>query len=413
MERPKRLSQAFIKGVKQPGRYGDGRGSYGLSLVVRTSADGGLSKSFVQQLRRVDRSTVNLGLGSTETRTLQQARETASDNYRRLRDGEEVRQPRGLPLAKVMPTLREVTERWFEVSRKNWKGEDTERLTRQRLENHVAPLLDARVDRITRQHILDALLGIQAAPTRDRVQKYIRGIMGHAVLREWRLDNPVDDALRAALSTKRLSKHHKALACAEIADALAKADAQPGWPFVPLALRFVALTATRSGEVRGARWDEFDLDARIWHVPAVRMKAAKAFDVPLSLPALAVLRRAEELADGSGLVFPSTHGTVVDGGRLSEAMRLCGDATVHGLRSSFRTWAAEEGIERDVAEMVLAHALGTSTELAYKRTDYFQRRIDVMEQWAAVVEGLAVVPRDVVYRREAGVAPPMPPCGRR
>ena len=387
MERPKRLSQAFIKGVKQPGRYGDGRGSYGLSLVVRPNADGGLSKSFVQQLRRADRSTVNLGLGSTETRTLQQAREAAFDNARRLRDGEEVRQPRGLPLAKVMPTLREVSERWFDVSRQNWKSEGTERLTRQRLENHVAPLLDARVDRITRRHLLDALLGIQATPTRDRVQKVIRGIMGHAVLREWRLDNPVDDALRAALSTKRQPKHHKSLASGAIADALAKADARPGWPFESLALRFVALTATRSGEVRGARWDEFDLDARIWYVPAVRMKAGKAFAVPLSLPALAVLQRAEELADESGLVFPSTRGKPLTDGRLCLAMRLCADATVHGLRSSFRTWAAEEGIERDVAEMVLAHALGTTTELAYKRTDYFQRRVEVMERWAAVVEG--------------------------
>ena len=388
MERPKRLSQAYIKGLKDPGRYGDGRGGYGLSLVVRTSADGGLSKSFVQQLRRADRTTVNLGLGSMATRTLQQARVAASDNYRRLRDGEEVRQPRGLPPAKVMPTLREVAERWFDVARKNWKTGDTERLTRQRLENHVGALLDARVDRITRQHILDALLSIQATPTRDRVQKAIRGIMGHAVLREWRLDNPVDDALRSALSTKKLSKHHKTLACAEIPDALAKADAHPGWPFVPLALRFIALTATRSGEVRGARWDEFNLEARIWHVPAERMKAGKAFSVPLSLPALNALRRAEELADGSGYVFPSTHGTVMDGARLSEAMRLCGDTTVHGLRSSFRTWAAEQGIERDVAEMVLAHTLGTATELAYKRTDYFQRRVEVMERWAAVVEGL-------------------------
>ena len=388
MERQKRLSQAFIKGVKQPGRYGDGRGGYGLSLVVRTSADGGLNKSYVQQLRRADRSTVNLGLGSSDSTTLQAARERALDNFRRLRNNEEVRQPRGLPPAKVMPTLREVAERWLDVRRTHWKGEGNERLARQRLANHVAPLLDVRVNRITRQNILDTLLSIQATPTRDRVQKVIHGIMGHAVLREWRLDNPVDDALRAALATKRQPKHHKSLASGAITDALAKADARDGWAFVPMALRFIALTATRNGEARGARWDEFDLTLRIWHVPAERMKASKAFDVPLSLPALNVLRRAKELIDGSGLVFPSPRGTVMDGGRLSEAMRFCGDTTVHGLRSSFRTWAAEEGIERDVAEMVLAHALGTSTELAYKRTDYFQRRVEVMERWAAVVEEL-------------------------
>ena len=389
MERPKRLSQAFIKGVKQPGRYGDGRGSYGLSLVVRPNADGGLSKSFVQQLRRADRSTVNLGLGSTETRTLQQAREAAFDNARRLRDGEEVRQPRGLPPAKIVPTFLEVAEKWFELSRQNWKSDYTELLTRQRLENHAGPLLGVRVDHITRQHILDALLAIPAAPTRDRVRKCIQAIMGHAVLREWRLDNPADDALRAALSTgKKQTKHHAALPCADIAPALAKADARGGWPVVQLALRFIALTATRSGEVRGARWDEFDLDARVWHVPAERMKAGRAFDVPLSLPALNVLRRAEALTDDSGLVFPSTLGKPMDAGRLSEVMRSSSGSTVHGLRASFRTWAAEQGIDRDVSEMVLAHALGTSTELAYKRTDYFQRRVEVMERWAAVVEGL-------------------------
>lgn len=398
MERPKRLTQAFIKGIKQPGRYGDGKGGYGLSLLVRARADGGLSKSFVQQLRRYDRSTVNVGLGSTASKTLQQVREAALDNARDLRDGkeirrrrvgEEVRHPHVPPLAKTAPTFREVAEKWIELTRNNWKAEKTERLTRQRLENHVSPLLDVQVDRITRQHILDALLGIQSTSTRDLVRKCIHSIMGHAVLREWRLDNPADDALRAALLTGRKQpKHHATLPCAEIAPALAKADARRGWPFVSLTLRFVALTATRSGEVRGARWDEIDLDARVWHVPDERMKAGRAFDVPLSLPAMNVLRRAEELSDGSVYVFPSTFGKPMDATRLSESMRAsCSGSTVHGLRASFRTWAAEQGIERDVAEMVLAHALGTATELAYKRTDYFQRRVEVMEQWAAVVEG--------------------------
>ena len=389
MERPKRLSQAFIKDVKRPGRYGDGRGSWGLSLMVRPRANGGLSKQYMQQLRRSDRSTVNLGLGSAERVTLQQAREAAFDNARRMRAGEEVRQPRGLPPAKIVPTFIEVADRWIELSRENWKDADaTERLIRSRLVNHVPGLLHVPAGRITRLEILDALLNIKAIPTRDRVRKYIQGIMGHAVLRELRLDNPVDDALRAALTTgKRQPKHHAALPCAEIAPTLAKADARTGWPFVALALRFVALTATRSGEVRGARWDEIDPDARIWRVPADRMKAGRAFDVPLSIPSLNVLQRAEDLADGSGYVFPGTFGKPMDAARLGEVMRAWSGATVHGLRASFRTWAAEEGIERDVSEMVLAHTIGSATELAYKRTDYFQRRVDIMGQWAAVVEG--------------------------
>ena len=400
MERPKRLSQAFIKGVKVPGRYSDGRGSYGLSLMVKSSADGGLSKSFTQQLRRRDdRTTVNVGLGSTESTTLQAAREAAIDNFRDLRDGKEIRRrrvaeemchPHVLPLAKTAPTLREVTEKWIELSRQNWKADKTERLNRQRLENHVPTLMDAPVDSITRKNILDALLLIHSISTRDRVRKCVHSIMGHAVLREWRTDNPADDALRAALSTgRKQQKHHPTMASSEITVALAKADARGGWVFAPLALRFVALTACRSGEVRGARWDEFDVDDRVWHVPAERMKASRAFDVPLSVPALNVLQRAEELADGSGLVFPSSLGKPMDSSRLSETLsRSYGGSTVHGLRASFRTWAAEQGIERDVSEMVLAHALGTATELAYQRSDFFKRRVEVMERWAAVVEGL-------------------------
>ena len=138
------------------------------------------------------------------------------------------------------------------------------------------------------------------------------------------------------------------------------------------------------------------------------MKAGRSFDVPLSLPALNVLRRAEELSDGSGYVFPSTLGKPMDAGRLSEVMRACSGATVHGLRASFRTWAAEQGIEGDVSEMVLAHALGTSTELAYKRTDYFQRRVDIMDEWAAVVEGHAAHGK-VALAAARGVAPQRQP----
>ena len=104
MERPKRLTQQFIRTVTEVGRYGDGRGSYGLTLLVKPRADGGLSKTYAQQLRRADRKAFSYGLGSTETRTLQQAREAAFDNYRRVRDGEDVRQPRDPALAKNVPT---------------------------------------------------------------------------------------------------------------------------------------------------------------------------------------------------------------------------------------------------------------------------------------------------------------------
>ena len=386
MEKPARLSQAFCRTVKEPGRYGDGRGSNGLSLLVRLNARGGLTRSFVQQLRRRDRTTVNLGLGSGEQTTLQQARQKAMENARRLRDGQEVREPRGLPPAKLVPTLRAVAEGWYDLNRSKWKGDGNERLIRQRLENHTKLLLDRRVDAITRPDVLDVLRKAEQGSTRDRCLRYLRSIFDYAILGEWRNDNPADNAVRSALKgSKQQSKHHESIPYGELPGALAEVDKRGGWPITALAVRFVSLTLCRSGEVRGARWDEIDREARLWSIPADRMKSDRAFVVPLSESALEVLRCAEELSDGGDLVFPSTSGNVMNAARLSEAWP--GDSTIHGLRSTFRTWAAEQGIDRVISEMVLAHEVGSATELAYQRYDYLMQRVALMERWAAVVEG--------------------------
>ena len=389
MNRPERLSQGFCRSVQQPGRYGDGRGGNGLSLLVKERAHGGggMTKSWLQQLRRRDRSTVNLGLGSLETVTLQRARERALENAQRLRRGEEVRQLRGLPTA--APTLRSFAEEWFNLHRSGWKTDANERTIRQRLGTHAATLVDRPITAIARKDVMGALLKMEGATTRDRLFRNLRDIFNFAIVSEWRNDNPADDAVRTALATRgrQPTKHRAALPVGEIAAVLAKVDAHANWSLVSLALRFVALTACRSGEALGARWDEVDLTARTWTIPAERMKSSRPFVVPLSGAAIALLDRARALADGGPFVFPSTVGKPMDATRLSKAMATCSGATVHGLRSSFRTWAAEAGIQREVAEMVLAHALGSATELAYQRSDFFVARTAVMERWAAVVEG--------------------------
>ena len=409
MQRPKRLSQGFIRAVTEPGRYGDGRGGYGLSLVVKPLLDGsGLGKRFAQQIWRADRTTVNLGLGSAHAKSLAQARQEAFENAKRVRAGEPVREPRA-SLAKAAPTFARAAEAYLDLNRANWKGDSNERLVRQRLELHMKPLLDKPVDAITQQDLLALLGKMPSIQTRDRCLKVLRAIIALAVAREWRADNPAD-AVRGALPTARKApRHHDAVAATEIAGVLARLDDHAGlWPPTANALRFVALTACRSGEVLGARWAEVDLDARTWTIPSDRMKSERPHTVPLSGPALAVLRRAADQADGSGLVFPSTLGKQQDGARLSEAMRACAGGTVHGLRASFRTWAADQGIERDVAEMVLAHAVGSATELAYKRTDYLLRRVAVMERWAAVVEGRAPQAEVLPFRCRERVATDTP-----
>ena len=150
-------------------------------------------------------------------------------------------------------------------------------------------------------------------------------------------------------------------------------------------MRFLILTAARSGEVRGARWSEIDLAARTWTVPAERMKGRREHVVPLADAALAVLRDAEAIRDDTGLVFPSARGKVAIDSVMRLLLRDLGiAAAVHGFRTSFRTWAAERtNTPREIAELALAHAVGSTVERAYSRSDLPDKRRTLMNKWAA------------------------------
>ncbi len=153
------------------------------------------------------------------------------------------------------------------------------------------------------------------------------------------------------------------------------------------ALEFTILTAARSGEVMGARWSEIDLEAGTWTVPAERMKAGVKHRVPLTAPAVAVLNAVQGL--DRTFVFPSRRsGRSISDKSLRTALDTAGGAsvTVHGFRSSFRDWAGEcTAFPRDLAEMALAHSVGDATERAYRRSDLFQRRRELMDAWAGYV----------------------------
>ena len=146
-------------------------------------------------------------------------------------------------------------------------------------------------------------------------------------------------------------------------------------------MRFPALTAARSGEVRGAKWREMDLESATWVVPASRMKSSKEHRVPLSSPALVVLERASGFRGrGRGLVFPGIQGKMVGAavfGRLLNDPKI--DCSPHGFRSSFQSWCSDEGIERELAEQALAHAVGSQVEQCYACSDVLERRREVME----------------------------------
>ena len=194
----------------------------------------------------------------------------------------------------------------------------------------------------------------------------------------------------AALPKNGVHKaHHKALAYDRVGGALAKVRASNAYIGTILAFQFLVLTAARSGEVRGARWDEIDFDARTWTVPGSRMKTGRPHRVPLSAAALGVLRDAREYAGDSALVFPSVSGRAMSDMTMSKLLKgLKIEAVPHGFRSSFRQWAAEDtDTPREVAEFALAHVVGDAAERAYQRSDLFDKRAELMTAWARYVAG--------------------------
>ena len=228
--------------------------------------------------------------------------------------------------------------------------------------------------------------------TARRVRQRIGAVMRWAVAQGYREDNPAGEAIRAALPKNGFGpRHHRALPFAEVGGAIEMVRGSGAYPATVLAFEFLVLTACRSGEVRGAQWEEMDLEGREWRIPAERMKTHREHRVPLSRGALAVLREAQALADSSGLVFPSPRGRVLSEATISRLVRDLGIGAVpHGFRSSFRDWAAEcSDAPREVCELALAHVNTNRIEAAYRRTDLFERRRALMEQWAAFLAGPA------------------------
>jgi integrase len=154
------------------------------------------------------------------------------------------------------------------------------------------------------------------------------------------------------------------------------------------ALRLLILCASRSGEIRGAKWDEIDLGNAVWTIPAERMKMRKPHRVPLSPQALAVLEEAKAIRR-SDQVFPNGKGVALSDMALTKTLRDMGmGCTAHGFRSSFRDWAAEQtSVAGEIAEAALAHAVSNAVEAAYKRTDFFDRRRDLMDAWGRFATG--------------------------
>ena len=376
----KTLTAAFVRKASKPGKYNDGRGD-GLCLVVGQTG----GKSWVQRLAVHGRRR-DIGLGSASVVTLAEARMRAYDNRRLVaRGGDPVAEKR----KSSMPTFAEAAVKTFEANKARWTNAKHTASWLQSLEKHAYPVLGKlRVDTVEGDDVLRAVVPIWTKETGSRVRQRIRTVLSWCQAHGYVEFNAAGEAIDGALpALPRRQKHFRALPYAEVPGALLIVEASGSSAVVKALLRFIVLTASRSGEARGARWEEIDFATATWTIPAERMKAKVEHRVPLSDPALDLLRAMADRRE-SDMVFPSP--TKIGSGLSDMAMTKClrstglaERTTVHGFRSCFRDWAAERtDTEHAVMELALAHQVGSAVERAYARSDLFARRRALMASWA-------------------------------
>ena len=376
------LSAAFVR-TAAPGRYCDGQGLY---LFVQPSG----TRSWVQRIAIRGRRH-ELGLGSTVLVPLAEARARALANRKIAREG-------GDPLAEkrraaTTPTFSAAAASVLEQKQAGWSNSRHASTWLRSLETYAFPRIGGRlVSEVTSADVLEILTPIwhEKAQTARRVQQRIRTVLEWAMAMELRPDNPCD-RIGPVLGPQRAPvQHMRALPHQDVPSAVEAVRASGAAPVVRLAFELLVLTAARWGEIRGAEWAEIDTSGRVWTIPAARMKAQRAHRVPLCGRAMEILEAARTLGDGTGpLVFPNRTGAPLPEKKLRRMLQDLSIAAVpHGFRSTFRDWAAEEtNHPREVVEAALAHMVQNKVEAAYARSDLFERRRRLMDEWAAYVDG--------------------------
>ena len=330
-----KLTVEGIQTLTKPGRYGDG-GT--LFLIV---APGG-SKSWVQRVT-IDGKRRDIGLGGFPVVSLVTARRRAFDHRVAIAEG---RNPLGERHKTAIPSFREATQRTFEANRPRWRNDKHVKNWLQSIARYAFPVIgDMAVNRIDRGNVLSILTPIwtSRAETARRLRQRIRTVLRWCEAHGFTEHNAAGEAIDGALpAMPKLKAHYRTLPYKEVAVALETGKASEASMAAKLALRFLVLTAVRSGEARGATWAEIDMDAQEWRIPGERMKGGVEQRVPLSNTALDVLERARMLRDESDLLFPSPmkRGRPLSDMTLTKLLRDVGLAertTVHVFRSAFRT----------------------------------------------------------------------------
>jgi integrase len=384
-----KLSDRGIKAEKKQGRYADGNGLY-----LQVSRSG--SKSWLFRFM-MDKKPREMGLGSTSTVTLSEARVEALECKKKLREGIEPIKARNERLERIKAdnvdvlSFKKCAEEYLKAHSARWKSIRHAEIWKSSLKRFAYPLLGhLPVNTIERSHIMCVLDPIwrEKTETAKKLRGRLENILDWATVQDFRKgENPARwrghlDKLLPKPSELHKVKHFAALPYQEINSFMNKLREREA--LSAQALRLIILTATRSGEVRNAVWPEFNTEKAIWTIPAERMKADKEHIIPLCEEAISIVRSLPRLSENQHLFASPKSGKPLSDvvfKKLMERMEII-NITTHGFRSTFRDWAAEQtAFPREVIENALAHQLKDKAEAAYFRSNLLDKRRELMKLW--------------------------------
>ncbi len=384
-----RLTARTVATATKPGRLADGA-----NLYLRIEKGGSKRWVFFYRLKGKQREA---GLGGVNYLGLAKAREIAAGMRELLAQGvDPLDARRAVRLtSSERVTFGKCADALLASKASGWRNAKHRDQWAMTLKVYGAPLRPLAASEVSTQDVLKVLQPIwtEKPETASRLRGRIEAVLdaartaGHI---DDRAPNPARWAGHLEMLLPRPVKlargHHRAMAYQDLPAFMQRLGDQDG--IAALALRFLVLTAARSGEVLGAAWDEFDFRANVWTVPAFRMKATREHRVPLSGPAIEILKKLGEIRGGP-FVFPGLkRGKPLSNMALEMLLRrMQVGTTVHGFRSSFRDWAGDAtAFPRELAEAALAHVIGDKAEQAYRRGDALEKRRKLMDKFASFIE---------------------------
>ena len=386
MANSNKLTPLKVKKATAVGRYADGNCLY--LLIDKFGSKRWVLRLVVRGKRR------DMGLGSAKLVGLEEARDLARTYRRVAREGGDPFLER-VTSKGCLVTFREAAFQVHELNAPTWKNKKHSDQWIASLENHVFPMIgDTAISEMTSSDILRVLspIWVEKSDTAKKIRQRLRMVIKWAKAQGfYEGDDPVELAEQALPRIKPSGEHFKSASYEDLPEIVSRLQSSQISLPTRLALEFLILSACRTTEVLEAHWSEINLHKRLWAIPAERMKANKLHEVPLTDRMIEILEMATIMKADTGLVFPSQiNGKALSNNTLRLALqkRLKVDATVHGMRSAFKDWAAETtGYANEVSEMALGHAISSRVEAAYRRGNLLTKRKQMMADWADYVAG--------------------------